>query len=38
MLSKNSLKSNEIISRVKKVVTNAKKNNAIKPHTKAFEN
>ena len=33
MLSKNSL-----ISRVKKVVTNAKKNNAIKPHTKAFEN
>lgn len=37
MSSKNGLKSNEVISRVKKLVTNAKKNNIIKPHTEAFK-
>ncbi len=37
MSSKNGLKNNEIVSRVKKIVMNAKKNNIIKPHTEAFK-
>lgn len=37
MILKKNLKNKEIISRVKKLVSNAKKRNIIKPHTEVFK-